>query len=217
MPGYESERFVSLCQSDREEFSCSICQDILRAPVVAKCCRQTFCEDCITNWLSAETTCPYDRQPLNTDGLSHPPRLLLNMLSKLQISCDFKDNGCQEVVTLEQLTHHTYRCPYGLGKCKQCLCSEQKVGHSCVHSLLQLNRKVSQANSVLKRELLLAMTRNGETSAADEILVPVSQLQRLIDENIEMKAEIEIKPQSAPVAIDDESEPIATNRCCVIL
>ncbi|CAG2103820.1 unnamed protein product, partial [Medioppia subpectinata] len=244
MPGYDSERFVDLSQSDKEELMCSICQDILCAPVVAKCCRQTFCEDCINNWLSSESTCPYDRQPLGTDGLSPPPRyvstvkiniylpgnyvypknsILLNMLSKLNMTCDFKDNGCKEVVTLEQLAQHRYRCPYGLGKCKQCLCSEQKYGHNCLQSLLQTNRKFLAENRLLKHELLLSMASTsgvsgGAVDVGDEILVATKELQRLIDENIELKAagDIGSKRTLTRGAGGIGDEPPVNAGCCVI-
>ncbi len=74
MSGYELSRFVDLDQSDAEELTCSICQDILRNPVVINCCLQTFCEQCINDWLETNNTCPYDRKQLNRSQLSSPPR-----------------------------------------------------------------------------------------------------------------------------------------------
>jgi hypothetical protein len=74
MSGYELSRFVELSQSECEEYTCSICQDIFRNPVVTNCCLQTFCEQCINEWLETNKTCPYDRKPLNRSELSSPPR-----------------------------------------------------------------------------------------------------------------------------------------------
>ncbi|XP_054161300.1 E3 ubiquitin-protein ligase NRDP1-like [Oppia nitens] len=96
MPGYDCDRFVNLSPADRAELTCSICQDIFYCPVIAQCCRQTFCEDCINNWLSTNNTCPYDRKTLTTEALTRPPRVMVNMLGKLQIKCDFRDKGCTD-------------------------------------------------------------------------------------------------------------------------
>ncbi len=74
MSGYEISRFVDLSQSDAEELTCSICQDIFRNPVLTKCCLQTFCEQCINDWLETNNTCPYDRKQLNRNQLLSPPR-----------------------------------------------------------------------------------------------------------------------------------------------
>ncbi len=74
MPGYELSRFVELSQSEIEEYTCSICHDILRNPFVTNCCLQTFCEQCINDWLEKNNTCPYDRKQLNRSQLSSPPR-----------------------------------------------------------------------------------------------------------------------------------------------
>ncbi|XP_054161299.1 kelch-like protein 5 [Oppia nitens] len=106
MPGYDCNRFVNLSPSDRDELTCSICLNIICCPVIAQCCLQTFCKDCINNWLSTNNTCPYDRKTLTKDALTRPPRVMVNMLGKLQIKCDFRDNGCTEVIILEYLTNH---------------------------------------------------------------------------------------------------------------
>jgi hypothetical protein len=84
MSGYELSRFVDLSRNDSEEYICSICQDIFRNPVVTNCCLQTFCEQCINDWLETNNTCPYDRKPLNKSQLSTAPRSV--RLCKILIS-----------------------------------------------------------------------------------------------------------------------------------
>jgi hypothetical protein len=74
MSGYELSRFVDLDQSDAEELTCSICQDILRNPVFTHCCSQTFCEQCINDWLETNNRCPYDRKYLNKSQLLRSQR-----------------------------------------------------------------------------------------------------------------------------------------------
>ncbi|XP_024974741.1 RING finger and transmembrane domain-containing protein 2-like [Cynara cardunculus var. scolymus] len=39
---------------------CAICQDKMRAPVML-CCKHIFCEDCVSEWLEREKTCPLCR------------------------------------------------------------------------------------------------------------------------------------------------------------
>ncbi|CAG2173369.1 unnamed protein product [Oppiella nova] len=97
MSGYNIDRFLNLSESERDELTCSICQDILCCPVVSPCCLQMYCEGCIHDWLHTNNTCPQDRKPLTTSGLTRPP------------SCDYKDKGCKEVVKLEHLTQHTIK------------------------------------------------------------------------------------------------------------
>ncbi len=74
MSGFELNRFVELSQDDFEELKCGICREILRKPVVTNCCLQTFCEQCINEWLESNNTCPYDRKELKSSELSRPPR-----------------------------------------------------------------------------------------------------------------------------------------------
>ncbi len=74
MSGYELSRFVDLSQSDAEEYTCSICQDIFCDPLVTNCCLQTFCGQCINEWLETNNKCPFDRKPLKRCELIRPPR-----------------------------------------------------------------------------------------------------------------------------------------------
>jgi hypothetical protein len=80
MSGYQISRFVNLSQSDAEEYICSICRDIFCKPIVTNCCLQTFCAQCINDWLETNKTCPYDRKEFNKNQLSRPPRSGKNFL-----------------------------------------------------------------------------------------------------------------------------------------
>jgi hypothetical protein len=66
------------------------------------------------------------------------------MLGKLKIKCDIKQNGCKEVLLLENLSQHTVECLYNVEMCKKCLCEIQdKSVHDCIKTLLELNRKAN--------------------------------------------------------------------------
>ncbi|CAG2177811.1 unnamed protein product [Oppiella nova] len=159
MPGYNIDRFVDMSESERDEMQCSICQDILRDPVVAPCCLQMFCEQCINEWLNTETTCPHDRKVLKIDSLTRPPRALVNMLMNLKIRCDFQESGCNEVLKLGELTQHTITCKFMDSICQLCHC-EKLFKHNCVESLLDLINKMNKDNQDLKRKLELATNDN---------------------------------------------------------
>ncbi|CAG2100194.1 unnamed protein product, partial [Medioppia subpectinata] len=132
---------------------CSICQEIFNTPVTTTCCLQLFCEECITKWLTTNTTCPYDRKPLTRSGLSKPPRLVTNTLGRFKIRCDYWAHGCQDVVKLDDLTKHTVDCRYKDAKCPKCQC-DRTSGHDCIVALLaesnQFKKKYSGELAVYK-------------------------------------------------------------------
>jgi hypothetical protein len=75
MSGYELSRFVNLTESDSEELTVRLCQDIISKPIVNNCCLQIFCEQCINELLETNNTCPCDRKSLNRSQLSSSQRL----------------------------------------------------------------------------------------------------------------------------------------------
>ena len=74
-----------------------------------------------------------------------------NLLGKLQISCEFRDKGCKEILRLEDLNKHLDDCPFNLKICKKCFCV-CKVTHNCVQELLDLNKKENQIIESLRQE-----------------------------------------------------------------
>ncbi|CAG2111215.1 unnamed protein product [Medioppia subpectinata] len=148
-----SDRFPDLSAEDRDEYTCSICQEIFDCPVTTTCCLQTFCEDCITQWLQTNTTCPYDRKPLTSGQLSRAPRVMLNTLGRFKIQCDYWENGCRDVIKLEDLTGHTVNCRYNVANCSKCQCA-QTSGHNCIKALQELNSKLIAENKTLKLTVL---------------------------------------------------------------
>ncbi|CAG2106034.1 unnamed protein product [Medioppia subpectinata] len=107
---------------------------IFDCPVTTTCCLQTFCEDCINDWLQKNTTCPYDRKSLTKADLTRASRIIVNTLGRFKIRCDYWDLGCREVIKLEALPHHTLNCRYKDTKCLKCQCVQQS-GHDCIDTL----------------------------------------------------------------------------------
>ncbi|CAG2106024.1 unnamed protein product [Medioppia subpectinata] len=166
MPGYSGDRFPELSAEDREDYSCSICQEIFNTPVTTTCCRQTFCEECINEWLNTNNTCPNDRKPLTRNDLSPAPRLVINLLGKLMIRCDYWDYGCHKVIKLDELVRHTIKCRYKVEKCVKCEC-EQRPGHDCIAALLAENRE-------LKKMLAAEVIINKATKYMDKVNLDAS-------------------------------------------
>ncbi|XP_056371125.1 E3 ubiquitin-protein ligase NRDP1 [Oenanthe melanoleuca] len=107
--GYDVARF----QGDvDEDLICPICSGVLEEPVQAPHCEHAFCNACITQWFSQQQTCPVDRSVVTVAHLRPVPRIMRNMLSKLQISCDNAVFGCTAVVRLDNLTAHLSDCEH---------------------------------------------------------------------------------------------------------
>ncbi|CAG2179448.1 unnamed protein product, partial [Oppiella nova] len=111
--------------------------DILIHPVFSPCCRHSYCNDCIREWLKTNNTCPNDRAQLRDTDLIQQSRAFVNLLDNLRLNCDFSGKGCDTTVRLSDLGQHVKHCPYNpFNKCRDC---EQPVDkqHNCVHNLRQ--------------------------------------------------------------------------------
>lgn len=84
--GYETTRFIGAID---EEFHCIICTTVLENPVQTPC-DHSFCNECISDWLSINKICPADRKPLTISDLKPPSRPFRNLWNKLDIKCDFR-------------------------------------------------------------------------------------------------------------------------------
>ena len=141
--GYDLNRFDGPVD---EELICPICSFILEDPVqvgsgvsfkVCSCvkdwvlmvfevcfkapdCEHAFCEDCINQWLKRQHTCPVDRTPIQPRDLKPVPRILKNLLSKLQLKCDHAAYGCTTIVKLEHLHTRVQECEFNPKKTSVC-------------------------------------------------------------------------------------------------
>ena len=80
---------------------------------------------------------------------------MMYMLSKLQIKCQFRDNGCREVLLLDSLNEHTLNCTFNsvVKTCDKCFAEyTDNSSHDCIKALLELNRKANQEICKLKSE-----------------------------------------------------------------
>jgi hypothetical protein len=90
-----SDRVQGPPSANVDLLECSICHDILWKPVACQTCETSFCSACINRWLANNPNkCP---NQCETYVERKCPPITTKLLSQLQISCNFKLDGCQEV------------------------------------------------------------------------------------------------------------------------
>uniref|UniRef100_A0A1I8H783 E3 ubiquitin-protein ligase NRDP1 n=1 Tax=Macrostomum lignano TaxID=282301 RepID=A0A1I8H783_9PLAT len=168
--GFELARFEGEVD---EELICPICGGVLDVPVQAPDCEHTFCSGCIDQWLRLNPTCPIDRQPLLSLHLKPAPRILRNLLSRLDVACDFQQLGCGARVKLASAAQHAAQCEYNPSRpvpcgsgCGLMVPRDQLAEHCCVRALRLLvddiqalrceQAELRQAVHDLRRQLLSA-------------------------------------------------------------
>lgn len=137
--GYDVTRF----QGDvDEDLICPICSGVLEEPVQAPHCEHAFCNACITQWFSQQQTCPVDRSVVTVAHLRPVPRIMRNMLSKLQIACDNAVFGCSAVVRLDNLMSHLSDCEHNPKRPVTCeqgcgleMPKDELPNHNCIKHL----------------------------------------------------------------------------------
>jgi len=158
--GIELHRFAGEVD---EELLCPICKNVLEDPVQVPC-EHAFCRSCIQHWLSVggedAGSCPVDRQPVRTNELRPLPRLLKNMLSKLMVSCIYKEHGCKTLVKLEALDQHTSVCSFNpkfpvlcRSGCGLQVPKDELQKHNCVKELRAIVTDQKCELSELREEL----------------------------------------------------------------
>jgi len=137
--GYDLDRFVGTID---KEFECPVCCGVFDNPRQTIKCQHTFCSTCIHEWIKQESNCPTCRQKLTTRGLLPVPRVLRNIIGKLNMKCDFASKGCLTVVRLEDLAAHVVDCDFNIIPCpKGCGFEAARsivTTHDCVSYLAHL-------------------------------------------------------------------------------
>lgn len=156
------ERFVGEVNSN---LICPICMCVLNDPVQDEN-EHTFCKICINRWLEHQVTCPIDRTYINRYRLKQSSRLLKNLLAELELTCNFKENGCTKIIKLEQLESHLNECLYQPNKIIQCPNGCEKIierneikTHNCIRELKHENNELKK--SVHELNLKYKMLEDG--------------------------------------------------------
>lgn len=140
--GFDIDRFVNNID---EELRCQVCLGVLQDPLQAIECEHSFCRFCITEWLKNSTTCPVDRNQLKVNQLQQIPRIVRNLINHLQIHCEFRSKGCEQIVMLEELDTHKLKCNYNPEipiecpkNCGAFVAKNRLEEHDCIRELREL-------------------------------------------------------------------------------
>lgn len=107
---------------------CPICHQTFKDPVSTPCCGQSFCNGCMSKWLSAKSTCPWDRKPLRKRQLRRNVALRKTMA---QVACPCPHDECDWRGTLDSLRQHLdAECQYEETVCPHCKRLELR-DHDC--------------------------------------------------------------------------------------
>ncbi|XP_078424598.1 PDZ domain-containing RING finger protein 4 [Cetorhinus maximus] len=117
--GFELDRFI---EEVDPELKCNLCNKVLEDPLTTPC-GHVFCASCVLPWVVQQGMCPVQCQRMSTKELNHV-LALRNLISKLDIKCDYRSRGCGKVVTLQNLAEHVEMCDYSPARCRNKGCQE---------------------------------------------------------------------------------------------
>lgn len=137
-----------------DNLSCVICAAPFHKPVISKCCDQTFCEPCLTNYCNttirekAKIVCPMCRdEKIYRFGcrdapwqlLAHKNRAVVNLLDTLRVKCPdpsgcCKWNGKRSMVEQHVRDNCDFReVPCGDPSCRETLARSAAKAGKCLH------------------------------------------------------------------------------------
>jgi len=155
--GYDVSRFEGTVD---EELVCPICSAVLEDPRLAPECEHAYCKDCIVEWIGHQATCPVDRRAISAQDLKPVPRILKNLLYRLEIRCDNQEYGCTAVVKLDLLPIHVKECDHNPKKpvactqgCGLTVPKDEMVEHNCVRELRLQVRDQADKLSTFQQEM----------------------------------------------------------------
>ena len=127
--GYEDELFQ---YPVGPSLHCCICTNVIKDPVMCHN-EHIFCRACITTHLMYSHTCPTCMELLTVETLRQATRGVRNLLSELQIRCQFFDRGCGKFVQLGDLERHVADCGFAPAVCSNEGCQLEVNKHDLIH------------------------------------------------------------------------------------
>jgi hypothetical protein len=186
-----------------EELKCPICMNPFLEPKIMKCCQSTLCYKCVKD---CGKVCPLCKQ--NPLPLSKPPPIIMNMLSRIEVSCktcsvvvkrDFFQehilkacpiqcpNNCGESQSRESVEAHLEVCPR-----QPVSCGASLVG--CSHFGQRVDIETHQSNCSLfsQKDILLKLKELEEklitvTTQTSVLIVHHQKLENVLNAFLVMK------------------------------
>ena len=150
--GYEDELFQ---YPVGPSLHCCICTNVIKDPVMCHN-EHIFCRACITRHLMYSHTCPTCMQPLTVETLRQATRGIRNLLSELQIRCQFFDRGCGKFVQLGDLERHVADCGFAPAVCSNEGCQLEVNKQDLLHhetAVCELRRVKCHSCNDIRREM----------------------------------------------------------------
>ena len=140
---------------------CKICLNILLNPYDCSKCGNSFCFSCINKLKESDTKCPFGC----TDYEIMPSSFAIKkFLNQLHFSCLNKENGCNEIISYNNIEQHDKNCEYINSICPNNQCGMKLPWHllknhlqnECLYTLfecekchLKLSRKELETHNKL--------------------------------------------------------------------
>ncbi|KAM6925420.1 E3 ubiquitin-protein ligase NRDP1 [Xenentodon cancila] len=187
--GYDVTRFQGEVD---EDLLCPICSGVLEEPVQAPHCEHAFCNACITQWFAQQQICPVDRTVVTLAHLRPVPRIMRNMLSKLQISCDNASFGCTATLRLDQLQSHLKDCEHNPKRPVTCeegcgleMPKDELPNHNCIKHLRTVVQQQQTKISELEKTVAEHKHQLGEQKRDIQLLKAYMRAIRSANPNLQ--------------------------------
>jgi len=114
-PFYSEMSFAYLNEDEIDsELKCSICSEPFQSPLNCKSCGNTYCQQCINNWLKQQSSCPSCRR-LGSTFAPVITRVVINQLNRLLVQCELCE---QKNLQRSNFSDHlNYHCPKKIVSC----------------------------------------------------------------------------------------------------
>ncbi|EDW73030.2 uncharacterized protein Dwil_GK16866 [Drosophila willistoni] len=140
-----------------EELICPICTEVLEDPMQSSSCEHAYCRVCIQKWIIEKQICPVDRTELLSGQLVPASRLMRNMLARLRIKCVFAENGCEQLLQLDEFRRHVDTCEHNPKVVVECpmgcgmkVPKDEMASHNCVFELREMMQQQQTEITELK-------------------------------------------------------------------
>ena len=174
---------------------CKICFNILKNPYDCSICGNTFCYDCINNIITQNKQCPFNCTNFEIKPSSY---IITSYLNTLNFSCLNKENGCNEIISYNNLDKHDKECKYFYTTCPNIQCNkkikwrllENHLKNECEYSLLicphcskELNRNEYDEHIKNCNEIRVSINK----TVKENIDLKVTEFENLINSLPELK------------------------------
>ena len=144
---------------------CKLCLNILLNPYDCSKCGNTFCYSCINKLKESNKKCPFGCTDYEIAPSSFAIKKFLN---QLKFSCINKENGCNEIISYNNIEQHNKNCEYINSFCPNNQCGmkipwnllKNHIQNECPYTLyecdkchLKLTRKEIESHNKLCNEI----------------------------------------------------------------